>query len=393
MDYFAGLDLGQAHDYSALGVIERDEKHPAGTRFPEVTAKVRHYAVRHLQRWPLGTSYPQIVKDVGELLARPPLTGCKLVIDGTGVGRPVVDLFRKAVREGDCKAQIVSVTITGGERPHFVAGGWNLPKKELAGVMQVLLQDRRLKIAEGPERDTLLKELRAFRVKVKVTTGHETFEAWRERDHDDMVFAVSLPLWLVERGTRSGPGLRVFKIRGGGDQLSEKECRPRLKIVACSREQLAGLEIADHPALLVSVQDPTAEPRESEPPPHALGKLLGSLQLTFADLNPNDHGPTWNDPIAPYGRPVTELVMRPMDGKRLWRFLTGRHTHNPEVFVFADDGDRRALSPAYAVADVLRFPRKGTIYVPEGDPDDKHDGPAPNRHVYDLTKSSRALVV
>jgi len=36
---------------------------------------------------------------------------------------------------------------------------------------------------------------------VKVTTaGNETFEAWRERDHDDLVLAVGIAAWVAERG-------------------------------------------------------------------------------------------------------------------------------------------------------------------------------------------------
>src|SRR5262249_28450739 len=153
-----------AQDYSALAVVEQAERWPAGTLFPEVTPKVCHYGVRYLRRWPLGTPYPQIVKDVAALLARPPLPGATLVVDNTGVGRAVVDLFKQAVRDG-MKAHLLPVTITGGERPHYVAGGWHLPKKELAGALQVLLQQQRLKVSQLPEREVLLKELRAFRVK------------------------------------------------------------------------------------------------------------------------------------------------------------------------------------------------------------------------------------
>jgi hypothetical protein len=49
-------------------------------------------------------------------------------------------------------------------------------------------------IAEGlPLTAVLAEELAAFRVKV-TPAGNETFEAWRERDHDDLVLAVALAL-------------------------------------------------------------------------------------------------------------------------------------------------------------------------------------------------------
>jgi hypothetical protein len=41
----------------------------------------------------------------------------------------------------------------------------------------------------------------------------------------------------------------------------------------------------------------------------------------------------------------------------------------------------------------LRFPRAGTAYIPNGDPDAKHDGAAPKRHVWQTAKDARARVV
>jgi hypothetical protein len=380
--FLVGLDLGQSMDHSALAVVAVEERYPAGTVFKEVAAKERHHAVTHLKRWPLGTSYPAIVRDVRALLSRPPLPGCRLVIDNTGVGRAVVDLFRQEVTNG-LKATLVPVTITGGERPHWSGGGWSVPKKDLAGTLQVLLGHRRLKVAAFPERDLLLGELRSFRVKVKPTTGHEDFAAWRERDHDDLVLATAIACWLAER-TAGGPGRPRFL------SLGPRIDRKRLHIVACSREELATLEIADHPALLVQLQDPGAA--DPTPAAHGLGKVLGTLSLSFADVTPEEHRDSWDRPVSPYGKPVGDLLMSQTDGKRLWHFLRRRYDPNPEVIVLADGGDRRALSLAYTVCDGLGLARQGTVHAP-GDPEADHQGPAPNRHAYETAKACRLLVV
>jgi hypothetical protein len=67
---------------------------------------------------------------------------------------------------------------------------------------QALLSSRRLKIAkELAEAELLVAELTAFSAKITLA-GNETFEAWRERDHDDMVLAVALALWLAENAPR-----------------------------------------------------------------------------------------------------------------------------------------------------------------------------------------------
>ncbi len=78
-----GLDLGQSRDYTALCVAER----------VDVPIGKPHYHLRHLERFRLGTSYPKVMDRVGEMLAGSPLWGCsQLVVDGTGVGAPVVDM-------------------------------------------------------------------------------------------------------------------------------------------------------------------------------------------------------------------------------------------------------------------------------------------------------------
>jgi hypothetical protein len=184
VEYFSGLDLGQTTDPSALAVVERiTQPHPTKPRHT-----VHHFAVRHLHRWPLGTSYPQVVADVKTMFASPPLKDTVLAIDRTGVGRAVVDQFVSA----GISASLRPLTITGGEK----SSAGSVAKKDLVSAVQVPLQDRRLKIASGlPLASVLAEELAVFRVKM-TEAGNETYGAWRERDHDDLVLAVALALWV-----------------------------------------------------------------------------------------------------------------------------------------------------------------------------------------------------
>jgi len=185
-------------------VLERSQQpEPVTPLFPSTLEQVKRpapqpfqYACRHLQRWQLGTSYPAIVSDVQRLLKEPPLRGSVLAVDGTGCGRPVVDLFRHI----KITAKLIPILITAGHTVTSDSGYVSAPKRELVSVVQVLLQSRRLQIAKGlPEAATLTRELRTFKVKVNAATGHETFESWRERDHDDLVLAVAMAAWLAER--------------------------------------------------------------------------------------------------------------------------------------------------------------------------------------------------
>lgn len=131
---------------------------------------------------------------------------------------------------------------------------------------------------------------------------------------------------------------------------------------------------------------------ESNPPGHCLVNLLGSLDLSFADIAPEEKQDRWGEPVEPYGRPPAELVMQRDQGKKLWSFLLKKRDPSPEVIVFCDRGDRRARSVAYAVADALRLPRKAHVFCPE-DPERSMEGEAPNRHVYQVVSTSRGMVL
>src|SRR5262249_17709513 len=139
--FISGLDLGQLSDYTALCVAQCD-KH----KVVENSPTERRYGIRHLYRWPLRTSYTDIVTNVVETFSRPALAGSVLCVDRTGVGVAVFDMLRKA--RPDCR--LVPVTITGGAASTVHKDGcWHVPKRELAGVLGVLLGKRRLQIAPG----------------------------------------------------------------------------------------------------------------------------------------------------------------------------------------------------------------------------------------------------
>src|SRR5215213_1022154 len=69
--------------------------------------------LRHMERYELGTPYPEIIEHVIRLLTRHPfrahLDHTRLLVDATGVGRPVVDSFRA---QG---VYPIGITIHGGD--------------------------------------------------------------------------------------------------------------------------------------------------------------------------------------------------------------------------------------------------------------------------------------
>jgi hypothetical protein len=193
--YIAGLDLGRPHEYTALSALERTEMPLADN--PE--RRVRHYAVRHLERLPPATPYPDVFARLTSVFVDSPLRGSKLVVDYTGVGRPVLDMLRKA----KVCASVSPLFVTSGKKSSSDdLGGWLVPRQELAATLQVLLQSRRLRVAPAlPEATMLAKELAAFQVKVSGSAEME-MDAWRQGARDDLVLAVAIAAWLGEHAMR-----------------------------------------------------------------------------------------------------------------------------------------------------------------------------------------------
>lgn len=186
--YFVGLDLGQSQDFTAMSVVER--------RVEEDGVKL---VCKHLQRWPLRTSYPSIVAEVVKIINNPILRPATsrmpvMAVDATGVGAPVVDLFRNERMDCDLKP----VMITGGDKETFEEGTYRVPKRELVSKVQVSLQDESLKIVPDlPDAAVLSRELEKFQVKIN-EHANDSYGAWREGTHDDLVLALALSLWATK---------------------------------------------------------------------------------------------------------------------------------------------------------------------------------------------------
>jgi Terminase RNaseH-like domain len=176
-EFTIGVDLGQSFDPTAIAVVRKLRR---GLADPI-------YQVGHLERLPLQTPYPGVVSHVGRMLARLP-EGTELVLDYTGVGRPVYDLFM-AKGMSPYGVSITSGTAVTKDRCHY-----SVPKLTLISTVQALLHDGRLKIHKNlADVDILVAELQDFRAEV-TDSGYWRFGA-RAGKHDDLVLALAIALW------------------------------------------------------------------------------------------------------------------------------------------------------------------------------------------------------
>jgi len=215
--YFSGLDLGQATDPSAFVAVEQ---RPA----PVPTPRRRWaYTVVWLRRWHLGTRYDQVAADMAALYQRPPLPWTWLVIDYTGVGRPVAEQLKAAGVEAKTKL----LTITAGDKATEdpKTREFHVPKRELVSHGIALFQSGLVQVAPVPDvnqtpdqrarnpsaaSDLFRKELSQFVIKQSRSSAHESFEAEKAGQHDDLVMAFLMAVWLGERlGGGSAAGITV----------------------------------------------------------------------------------------------------------------------------------------------------------------------------------------
>ena len=146
--------------------------------------------VRRLERLRLGTPYPDVVRRVKEIAGLPLIAmGRSVVVDGTGVGAPVVDLLRRA----GMGCSVLPVLITGGgEGRTSLAGGYeSVPRSVLLTGLQVLIQQGRVRVASDcREAETLWRELLGLKL---VGPGSR-------EEHDDLAVAVALAVWKARAG-------------------------------------------------------------------------------------------------------------------------------------------------------------------------------------------------
>lgn len=205
--YIVGVDLAKKSDYTALVVLKRTVPQFGG--YPL-------YDAIHIDRWrnrDYSAAIPEIERVQDRLRSintqwmlehRGYVSGdqdgvtVSTIIDQTGVGEAVIESLRAA------GLQCSGIIITGGDKAHKMESGdgWRVPKKELVATVEVLLQNRRLRVAEGlAMAPVLMQELQAFKATIKLSTGNVSYaadETWRENPHDDTVLALAMAAWFGE---------------------------------------------------------------------------------------------------------------------------------------------------------------------------------------------------
>lgn len=199
-EFIVGLDLGQSIDYSALAVVEKITTNILKYRGTEQEVTCH---LRHLARFALGVPYPRIVATTINILSSPEFGGSPtLVIDATGIGAAVFDMFNleRQVRREEKKPtyNLDGVKITGGEGKGRTDGDYYIvPKAELLKPFYTDYGTERFVIAEDlRDREEFIRQIQAFEYEIS-DSGRASFGA-KPGVHDDYVIAVALAVWRAK---------------------------------------------------------------------------------------------------------------------------------------------------------------------------------------------------
>lgn len=230
-----GVDIGQKHDPTAIAVVEVSER--ASRRMRHVDAYRDRagshaaydtpiietvYTAHMLERLPLGTRYPEVATRVASVVCNPRIAGRarRVLIDETGVGRPVYEMVAEAVYErpnngGRGMVTLKPIIFTHGDiyepyRHGDSGGGGRLGKARLVSRLQALIQMDRLNVPEEhPEAAALFAEIMNYEIHVD-QNANDTYGAFKVGTHDDLVTALGLAVLEDPADYTPTIGPRIF---------------------------------------------------------------------------------------------------------------------------------------------------------------------------------------
>jgi len=183
-----GIDVGQRREPSALCVAESQRREvSSGTAV--------HHLIRHLERLPAGTPFPDVARRAAEVsagIASRTEESPRVFIDATGLGQALVDLFDEALKE---VRVVTPVYFTHGDRRQESGTGWHsevsLGKAHLVCRLQTLLQTGRLHLPHTREAEILATELMDYQGHVE-SNANDRYGAFTVGTQDDLVTALGL---------------------------------------------------------------------------------------------------------------------------------------------------------------------------------------------------------
>lgn len=156
-----------------------------------------YFPIRHLERVPLNTSYPDVAKRVVEAVdslqaRKKEPERITVAIDVTGVGRGVSDILSEPLKRRG--VHLSNVTIVAGLKltGEIGYGDVSIGKEQMVSRLQSLFQTGRIQInSKNLEAEAMKRELLDFEIRLN-DKGNMQSGAFKVGSHDDLVIALAL---------------------------------------------------------------------------------------------------------------------------------------------------------------------------------------------------------
>ncbi len=199
-EYIAAFDIAKKRDYFA-GMVFKREKPVLGdeqeAEFLDLVHIEQHGNIEY-------SAMADIVYNVMEHAQLK--NNADLLVDGTGVGEAAIELMRKKLLEP------TPIIFTGGKLASEIKpvdgskGGWSVPKADLVAAGQIIMQQRRLRVADGLRwSDDFKRQLEGFKGKVNENTMRRSYNSETEDLHDDLVVCYLMAAWWFLREKLHAP--------------------------------------------------------------------------------------------------------------------------------------------------------------------------------------------
>lgn len=209
--FFLGLDLGEVKDFTAFAAIEVVGG-PGGPLYRLIglerfKSDVNTEILDRVSDSSVSLSYwDRVVRYLARHLRSHQFHRNSLLgIDATGIGRPVVRMMLESPMVQETGTPIYPFEFRGnGSREYQRQNGLiQITRRTVLSSVQIVMGQGRLRIPEKlREAEVLRREL----LSVRIEEGRQDHLDERTREHDDMVFAVALPVHLAETLAKQGVG-------------------------------------------------------------------------------------------------------------------------------------------------------------------------------------------
>lgn len=215
-EYICAVDIAKKRDYTTIQIY-RDT--PDVKHFPAESGRdplVVNYLDLVFQAKMQAVRYTEQVKRIRELLSSiNMLHNHQLLVDGTGVGEPVVDMMREQglmplpiVFTGGTEARPVyadfgKVFGSSGSSFGSFAGAtvlkeMHVPKEDLVHAGMIIMQQGRMRMAANLQHAEDFKlQLTRFKGSVNEKTGRRSYNNETDEIHDDLVVTYLMASWWI----------------------------------------------------------------------------------------------------------------------------------------------------------------------------------------------------